>query len=343
MNYPTPFLRRRAIGRMLPAFLAWLGAGAASAQQLSAPPDVPPVGDFVRHIKTAEKEQLQTAIVRYLKNGVLVDLVAVVHVADPNYFDTLNEQLKPYDAVLYELVGGAFQGREEREVADPAVEQIHAAQGLVQSLLGMEYQTDGIDYSAPNFIHADVDWDQYSRLMTSRNQSIATIFQRALAQAQEGKIAGLPVDDESSTAFLNNLMAALTQGDTGSLKRSIAPFLAESESFIKQLEGDDGTVLVTERNKVVMRKLTAEINRGHRNLAVFFGAGHMPDLEQRLIEEGFQRERGVWVPAWEIVDTPPEKRVNLFQQLLSNPEVTQTLMSTMQEIMKQLDQPAVAP
>ena len=138
-------------------------------------------------------------------------------------------------------------------------------------------------------------------------------------------------------------MAALTQGDTGSLKRSIAPFLAESESFIKQLEGDDGTVLVTERNKVVMRKLTAEINRGHRNLAVFFGAGHMPDLEQRLIEEGFQRERGVWVPAWEIVDTPPEKRVNLFQQLLSNPEVTQTLMSTMQEIMKQLDQPAVAP
>ena len=92
-------------------------------------------------------------------------------------------------------------------------------------------------------------------------------------------------------------------GDGNELKRGIAPLISESEAFITRLEGDDGTVLVSERNRVVMEVLAEESEvRGGGKFAIFYGAGHMPDLERRLLADGFTKGESIWLDAWSIPD-----------------------------------------
>lgn len=299
-------------------------------------PDRPPGdGDFVRFRQDGAGERLQTGVVRYRRDDRIVDLVGAVHLADPGYFDDLNTQLGQYDAVLYEMVGGEFETRGER-AAEPEVEQVRRAHGLIRQVLGMEYQTEGIDYDRPHFIHADIDWTQYRDLMASRNQSLATLFERAMAAAERGEGPPILTDDEAAGALLNRLVSGLATGNTAELKRALAPVLGESEALIAQIEGEDGTVLVTERNKVVMSLVDRTLQGGARNLAIFYGAGHLPDLEKRLLAAGFRKEAGVWLTAWDIADPGPGGGGNLWQSLFSDPELVQSLMGNVQEFLRQL-------
>jgi len=312
------------------------------SQEAAVPSGPPPEAevaqpDFVRYVMDGEKEELQTAAVRYEKEGKVVDLISVVHLADKEYYDELNTQLEKYDAVLYEMVGGEFQGRGERAVASE-MGAIQAAQSIVQKMLGMDFQADRIDYELENFVHADIDWEEYEALMTSRGQSLGTIFQRAMEQSQTGMLPGIPTDEKAAQQMMTQLMSSLTSGNTADLKRVMAPVLGESEAMITQLEGDDGTVIVTERNKVVMKVLTEEMKKGNRSLAIFYGAGHMPDLEKRLLAAGFKRTDESWMTAWTIKDTPPEERVNLMQEIFSDPETIQALMGAAQEIMREMQE-----
>ncbi|MCB1089854.1 MAG: hypothetical protein KDM63_22635, partial [Verrucomicrobiae bacterium] len=169
-------------------------------------------------------QTLQTGVVRYLKGDRIVDLVGAVHLADPGYFDALNVQLEQYDAVLYEMVGGEFQTRDQRE-ADPEIANLQVAHGLINKVLGMEYQTEGIDYDRLNFIHADIDWDQYHELSAARQQSLSTLFERAMAVAQSGEGPSILSDEEAANSMLNKLVSGLTTGNTADLKRAVAPFL----------------------------------------------------------------------------------------------------------------------
>ncbi len=326
---------------LLPIFLRPLCLVAITCGVLHAEDsaDHPPGdGEFVRYVEDAETRQLQTGVVRYVKDGRIVDLVGAVHLADAAYFDALNAQLGQYEVVLYEMVGGEFAAREERaDEADPDLAQIQLAHSIVHRVLGMEYQTEGIDYDRPNFVHADIDWDQYQALMTARNQTLATLFQRAMTLAQSGEGPAILTDEEAGNRMLSGLLSGLASGNAAQLKRSLAPMLGEAETLINEIEGEDGTVLVTERNKVVMTFLERELNRGRREIAIFYGAGHFPDLERRLLESGFRRQTGVWLTAWDIVDPKPgDSAPNLWRELFSDPEVTRGLMNGLQEMLRQM-------
>jgi len=59
-------------------------------------------------------------------------------------------------------------------------------------------------------------------------------------------------------------------------------------------------VLVGARNDEVIRVLSRQMGDGDKNLAVFYGAAHMVDLERRLFEMGFKRQSLVWKTAWTV-------------------------------------------
>jgi len=59
-------------------------------------------------------------------------------------------------------------------------------------------------------------------------------------------------------------------------------------------------VLVGARNNEVIRVLTGKIGDGDKNLAVFYGAAHMVDLEHRLFDMGFKRQSLTWQTAWTV-------------------------------------------
>ncbi|MDF1659174.1 MAG: hypothetical protein P1U58_16270 [Verrucomicrobiales bacterium] len=322
-------------------------------QTTDAPPVAPAatqtteeVADYIRYLEGPEDDRLQTAVTRFQKERLVVDLVSVVHLADASYFENLNELLAGYDVVLYEMVGGAYSPNtaEEPITASDEMAAVRQLQTMAKSFLGLEFQLEGIDYSAQNFVHADVEWDTMNGLMKARNQSFAEIFTRAMSLSKEGSIPGLPDTEAGMSLMLGSLLTAVTTGNSNELKRVLAPFLSEAEGFITMLEGEDGTVLVTERNKLVMAKLAEEQKtRGAGKYAIFYGAGHMPDLENRLIAEGYTKVETTWADAWSIEDAaegsvarPAEAPADFFLNLLEeNPEIIGTIQK-MGEMLEQI-------
>ena len=129
---------------------------------------------------------LQTAIVSFAAagdrhRGVQVDLVGAIHIADKAYYDELNRRFRGYDAVLYELVA-----REEANVPQPGQSPGTVVGGMqvgMKSLLGLEYQLDGIDYARKNLVHADMSPEEFAATMKSRKESFAGMFFRMLGRA----------------------------------------------------------------------------------------------------------------------------------------------------------------
>ena len=66
--------------------------------------------------------------------------------------------------------------------------------------------------------------------------------------------------------------------------------------------GSDGTsTIITERNKAALKVLNTQLKRGKKKIGIFYGAGHFPDMEERMLNEfGFERQSEEWITAWHL-------------------------------------------
>ena len=250
--------------------------------------------------KTAQA--LETSILRFVreepgKPPVEVDLVGVVHIGERQYYDELNKLFKGYEAVLYELV--APEGtRVPKGGGKAGAHPISAMQKGLQSMLALEYQLEHIDYHASNFIHADMTPDEMSKSMKDRQESWSQMFFRMMGQgmAQQSRQPGGDI----------NLFSALFAKDRSvKLKRVFAQQFDNMEGM-SAFDGPEGSTLITERNKKALRVLDRELMAGKRRLAIFYGAGHMKDMEERLVNEfKMRRVSATWLTAWRMDGASP--------------------------------------
>jgi hypothetical protein len=282
---------------LLPALLL---AAALTAQARAQEPT-----DFIRYVEDEESDSLQTAVVTYESpQKVRVDLVGAIHIADKPYFDTLNERCKGYDAVLYELVGPPMDQRlDQRQKAEPPKDAQNLAwvgqlQTMMKSTLKLHGQLECIDYKAKNFVHADMDMTQFTKTQEVKKESFLTLYLRA-AQAQKSANDEKGVD--SDAAGLVMLLKLLTSKDSSTgLKRMIAEQFDSVEDIMAGVESGGGTVLVGERNRVALEVMDRQITAGKKRLAVFYGAAHLADMEERLIKKGFKPVKTEWLKAWSL-------------------------------------------
>lgn len=256
---------------------------------------------FVRVVRNADGKptSLETATVRYVPAGtdgpqdLVVDLVAVTHVGEPEYFGGLNGQLADYDAVLYELV--APEGVKPQVGTDGGM-----IPGLLKGMLELEYQTERIDYSQPNFIHADLTPKQIGEKMRQRGQTGLSVafdmFGEMMAQSAKRAARG----DQGGLASFDLATLLLDPNGKHKLKQSFAVELEMAEG-VEALGATAGQMLITDRNEAALDVLKKQIAAGKRRIAVFYGAGHMPDLERRLVEDfGLKRQGAQWREAWNL-------------------------------------------
>ncbi len=85
------------------------------------------------------------------------------------------------------------------------------------------------------------------------------------------------------------------------LKRILAEQFEDMEGQMEAFEGPKGSTIISERNKRAMTVLKRELENGRKRVAIFYGAGHLPDMAQRL-ETDFQLQRGetTWLTAWKM-------------------------------------------
>ena len=103
--------------------------------------------------------RLETSDVTYRNaDGVTVRLVSAVHIGEKAYYEAMAKSFEGDDAVLYELVKPKdapppLPG--ERPASGSGVGEI---QRMLKEVLKLDFQLDAIDYSARNFVHADLDY-----------------------------------------------------------------------------------------------------------------------------------------------------------------------------------------
>ncbi|MBN1851846.1 MAG: hypothetical protein JW829_03950 [Pirellulales bacterium] len=253
---------------------------------------------------------LQTAIVRYQRQQaetqpqegpsekkITVDLIGAIHVGDRAYYNRLNRRFKQYEALLYELVApegmAVPKGR-----GTSNMHPIGAMQNGLKGVLDLEHQLERVDYTRKNFIHADMSPSELAKSMQQRNESFLQMYFRLVGaemarQSQQ--------QSQGKFAEFDFLTALFAPDRTRRLKIALAEQFTNMESLMAGLDGPDGSTLITERNKLALEVLSEQISKGRYHLGIFYGAGHLPDMHERLINEFHMTPVEVlWMDAWDL-------------------------------------------
>ncbi len=287
-------LRRLLRLAVIAGFFWVLGTTGALAQQASGKQEAQspkePKPKFVRLVRNEQGTPLalQTALVHYEKRDergqvVRVDLIGAIHIADKKYYQQLNQLFDRYEVLLYELVAskGARPRRGQAGLYSP-----------IARFLGLADQIREIDYEKPHFVHADMSPEEFAASMRRKQESFMKMFFKILG-ASLAQQAQAEVDDV-------DVLVALLSGDKKRLRRVLAIQMAQSQSVLRVLEGDQGSTLIAERNKVALKVMQEQIQKGKRYLGIFYGAGHLEDLDRRLRQQGFRRTGIQWLTAWDL-------------------------------------------
>jgi hypothetical protein len=260
----------------------------------------------VRYDKKQEPLAMEAAIVRYVPvkpdprgkgTPLSVDLVAAVHIGDAAYYDALNQRFEAYDALLYELV--AAEGTVvERGRGTSNAHPLGALQNAMKSMLALEHQLEQVDYTKKNFVHADMSPDQFMQAMKDRNEGFLQMYMRLLGHSL-GAQSKMAAKGESPDVAV---FAALFAEDRPlRLKKVLSQQLADTEEMLTSFGGEEGSVLITDRNKAALKVLKQEIAAGKKRIAIFYGAGHLADMDKRLREEfGLKPVEITWLTAWDL-------------------------------------------
>jgi hypothetical protein len=264
----------------------------------------------LRYDRKHEPVAMESAIVRYVPATrdpkaagppVTVDLVAAVHIGDAAYYETLNRRFESYDALLYELV--AAEGTVvERGRGTSNAHPLGALQNGMKSMLALEHQLEQIDYTKKNFVHADMSPDQFLQAMKDRNEGFLQMYMRLLGHTL-GAQSEMAAKGESPDVAI---FAALFAEDRPlRLKKVLAQQLADMEQLLTSFGGEEGSVLISERNKAALKVLKEQLAAGKKRLAIFYGAGHLADMDQRLRADfGLKPVEITWLTAWDLKPQP---------------------------------------
>lgn len=283
---------------------------------LSARADEPQSTEFMRFVEDGDNSgTLDAAIVTYRNaDGVTVDLVGAVHVADEDYFETLNEKFKGYDAVLYEMVKPEGSGAPQKGVQSDSA--VSGFQRILKNILELDFQLDTVDYTPVNFIHADLTAEQFQQLQQDRGESLMALMLRAILNDMKRPRAGA-----AAPPTLQDLLTAAGAPDRGrQLKLLLAPQFQDMEAMVAGFGDASGeSVIITERNKAAMKALERQLAAGDRKIAIFYGAAHLPDMEKRLSGMGFEPVNTEWLIAWDMrkdkteVEEPAKPNTEIIQ------------------------------
>ncbi|KAJ8749843.1 hypothetical protein K2173_013246 [Erythroxylum novogranatense] len=293
------------------------------------------IADFMRFKRGSGNSgaELQTAVVSYrkrfpwslLKPFLRVDLVSTIHIADKEYFETLQKELDNYDCVLYEMVTSRESLENRRNPS--AAKKLKGSRtkgfsiiGFIQRqmarILMLDFQLDCLDYQADNWYHADLDYETFQLLQLEKGESFFTFARdmtlkstKALMQTSSlredlgpwrskllwaSRVLPMPlvglfiigtVCDVGLQASEYPELEALSRLDFGAAMKVFLARRLTSEFTQETADIEEQSVIIGERNRAATEALQRAIDEGHNTIAILYGGGHMPDLGRRLREE----------------------------------------------------------
>lgn len=252
-----------------------------------------------------EPEKLQTAVIRYTpKDGAgdsYVDFIGAIHIGDRSYYQTLNALFAQYETVLFELVASedTLKALGDKD-GTPSRSILHLIQGMVCRVLQLEHQVDLIDYSVPNMLHADLSPEGLKKAMQARGASLISILLEVLGEMLRQSSNGQAPAVASGPS---SLLQAISGGGEGArqIKSWMAKLFREKVDDIGMSSKTLHGLIIVDRNEAALRVLRKELDSGKKKIAIFYGAGHGPDFEERLERDfGLVPTGQGWLTAWDL-------------------------------------------
>lgn len=289
--------------------------------------DAPATEEYVRIRKNDRKlaVALETSVIHFGDSAEFpnasVDLIGAIHLGEPEYYKQLNDLFQTYDVLLFEAVmpeeavkrdlrpggqsGARRKGLEDEQEwteAKVGLAAISVLQLGMKDALGMEFQLTGIDYTADNFVHADMTAEEFEASMAKRGESFSGMFLKEM-----GKSVASQQDNNPLAMNLDIMLSMLTSDRLYAARRIAAVQLAKAGEGDAFAGFDGSSTIITERNKKCLDVMKRELKNGEKKVGIFYGAGHFADMEKRMVADyGFKRKSEDWIVAWHLRN-PSEK------------------------------------
>ena len=272
------------------------------------------------------------------KSRPVIWLAAVSHIGSQKYYRNLQKHLAEHDLVLFEAVlprrKGGWTGKQFSSIRSRMNElENKGIQTEMAKALDLAFQLEAINYDYPNYRNSDLSIEAIQNLMYGGHAADASVdepekeepkknptktpakestednaeevesnesFDQLMSVMQgEGFLGGL-VKFGVSIIAANPRLQAITKLTfievLGGLKGDIAKTKAVPPDFAELLK-----VLIHSRNQKVIDDLQQALLRKKLpdSISVFYGAGHMDDLERRIRDQlGYEPKEDVWLPAF---------------------------------------------
>ena len=182
--------------------------------------------------------------------------------------------------------------------------------GLQQQLadaLGLEFQLRGVNYDRRHWRNSDMSIEDLQGVLLGGGEEPAegdaSPADRRTAAASQLFRA---LSGESMMARMAGVLlrfVGMNEAMRTTAKLAMLEMVARADEILEAQLGEAGRlleVLIVDRNTVVLDDLhrAMEEQPGIESVAIFYGAGHFPDLERRLVEDmGFEFAGELWLPA----------------------------------------------
>ena len=180
-------------------------------------------------------------------------------------------------------------------------------QSSLAASLGLVFQLEAIDYGRTNFRNSDLSVEQLRGLIARQppgagEAGAGQSFESLLQILEGGSLLDVVLEVGMRFLGANPKLQAMS-------KLALIETIAQMKGDPSQLRGLPSqmkqllAVLIEKRNQKVVDDLKAELREMSRDssIAVFYGTGHMPDLEMRLRKQlKYKPAEQQWLTAFSV-------------------------------------------
>ncbi len=229
-------------------------------------------------------ESLQAASKSFVASngsGPKITLLSALHISEPGYYKEIQRRLNAADVVLYEFASDPADFLEQQRRGL----QVEISPFLVRGAkaLGLSLQLRSIDYTQPHFVHADTT--------VSPINDISDLFNSSAVSAES-----------NPNSTLETVLQKAEQMGATSARNFIALIMVKLLDPSRDAPSAKDQSIIFSRNDIVLERLRENLVglSDGQEIVIFYGAGHMQDLEASLVKMGYRLNSTDWLQAFSL-------------------------------------------
>ncbi len=170
---------------------------------------------------------------------------------------------------------------------------LQGIQSQLARALRVSFQLDEMEMTNPRWINADIDINELQAQLDEMGEDNAMILKLIEGESFQAKLIGFVLKFIERSPTMSSMMKLVMMDML---------VLAETTEMLSQFEAIE-QVILHGRNDIVIEYLKEALasNPDAKDIAIFYGAAHMPGIEEVILNElGYTFDSNTWTPAMRV-------------------------------------------